>query len=76
MTQRLAPYKRCFDFEIGYLVQSPCRKCTKRDQFPGCEKDCRVIDEIRSLLSQAIPSTRSYSNLEAHAISIESWRGK
>ncbi len=76
MTLKPTPYKRCFDFEIGYLVKSPCRSCPRHDQFPGCEQGCRIIDEIQTVLSQAVSSTRSFSNMEAHALSLESWRGK
>ncbi|QTA90098.1 Uncharacterized protein dnm_061590 [Desulfonema magnum] len=50
-------YKYKFDFEVGTLVKSPCRKCDKRKDFPACTEDCKMLDKIQSVLAE----TRSCS---------------
>jgi hypothetical protein len=47
-----------FDFDIGYLVKSPCRCCDRCDDLPHCAKNCRLIDDIRGRLADAIPCTQ------------------
>jgi hypothetical protein len=47
-----------FDFEIGYLVKSPCRRCDKRDAFPGCDDSCETLDQIHSMLCDSISCTK------------------
>lgn len=48
-----------FDFEIGYLVKSPCKDCGKRSDFPQCADDCMILDGIHTLLAEAVScSTR------------------
>ena len=54
-------YKYRFDFEIGYLVKSPCRECEIRDAFPGCMKDCVVLDRIHEVLSFGISCSKRAS---------------
>lgn len=52
-------YEFKFDFEVGHLVKSPCRKCEKRKKsFPECIDDCDVLDEIHSRLLETISCTR------------------
>ena len=47
-----------FDFETGYLVESPCRCCAQNDQLPHCAPACRMLDRIQGLLADTIPCTR------------------
>jgi len=54
-------YKYRFDFEIGYLIKSPCRECDIRDDFPGCMKDCIVLDRIHEVLSFGISCSKRTS---------------
>lgn len=55
------PLKRDkFDFEIGYLFESPCRQCLYRDCLPECHETCKVIDEIRDLLARGVSCTGPY----------------
>jgi hypothetical protein len=54
-------YKYRFDFEIGYLVKSPCRECEIRDAFPGCMKECVVLDRIHEVLSFGISCSKRAS---------------
>lgn len=50
-------YRYRFDFEVGNLIKSPCRECVRREEFPGCMEECRIIDQIQSILAE----TRSCS---------------
>lgn len=43
-----------FDFELGYLTQSPCLTCTNRDKIPHCQEGCSRLDDIRTLLARGI----------------------
>lgn len=56
------PYKKVlrykFDFEIGYLVKSPCKECETIDRFPDCIDDCDKLNQIHSVLCEAISCTR------------------
>ena len=64
-------YRHCFDFDVGYLVRSPCRDCEARSQFPRCHEDCEVLDRIREVLCGVVSSARGHSSLEAFSISPE-----
>jgi hypothetical protein len=61
-------YKHRFDFDIGYLVKSPCRECSDRYLFPNCMDDCISLDKIRTVLANGISCSRSYSSTESHSI--------
>jgi len=50
--------KHPFDFEVGYLVKSPCKKCNARDIFPKCLDSCEIIKKIHSALSNVIICSR------------------
>ncbi len=47
-----------FDFDLGYLVKSPCRECLKRKKFPGCVDQCSDIHKIQTLLSETISCSK------------------
>ena len=47
-----------FDFEIGYLIKSPCRECQVRMNFPGCADTCITLNRIQAILSEGISSSR------------------
>lgn len=51
---RKKPYNYKFDFEIGYLVKSPCRKCSRRKKFPQCVDECDTLDKIHTLLAETV----------------------
>ena len=65
MTNR---YRHRFDFDIGYLVKSPCRECLDRDFFPGCMDSCLPLDKIRTVLANSVSCSRSYTSMESNAI--------
>lgn len=47
-----------FDFEIGYLIKSPCRECEGRPDFPECADTCVTLGRIQAILSEGISSAR------------------
>jgi len=53
-------YNYKFDFEIGYLVRSPCKECDDRKNFPECIDECNMLDEIHTALSEVVSCTRNY----------------
>ena len=52
------PFRYKYDFEIGYLVKSPCKKCDQKKTFPKCAHKCILLDKIHTTLSEAISCTR------------------
>ena len=56
MTKKVFKYK--YDFEIGYLVKSPCKKCIRKKAFPRCSAECERLDKIHTVLSEAVSCTR------------------
>lgn len=60
-----------FDFDIGYLVKSPCRECPCRGEIPACVDACKLIDRVQRLLAAGISSTRNASGPEDHALNLE-----
>ena len=61
-------YRHRFDFDVGYLVKSPCRDCADRYRFPDCMDNCLSLDKIRTVLANSISCSRSYPSAESHAI--------
>jgi hypothetical protein len=49
-----------FDFEIGYLMKSPCRECPDQNNLPKCADVCVILDDIRTILSRGISCTGKY----------------
>lgn len=49
-----------FDFEVGYLIKSPCRECQSDSRLPGCADDCVVLEKIQTILAESISCTRRY----------------
>jgi len=54
------PIKRdVFDFELGYLTQSPCLDCEFKKELPKCHGDCQILDKIQTRLAKGISSQSS-----------------
>jgi len=51
-------FKYRFDFDIGYLVRSPCKGCEERDQVPRCIESCEILDRIHAAMSEGISCSR------------------
>lgn len=45
-----------FDFEIGYLIKSPCLNCENKSLLPHCHSDCLILDKIQTMLARGISS--------------------
>lgn len=43
-----------FDFEIGYLIKSPCRECIHRERLPLCIESCQTLAGIHEKLARVI----------------------
>ncbi|MCW7755317.1 hypothetical protein OOT00_15140 [Desulfobotulus sp. H1] len=53
-----------FDFEVGYLTQSPCLTCIYRETFPSCFHGCLVLDAVQTRLAEGIELGRCEENGE------------
>jgi hypothetical protein len=51
-------FKFKYDFEIGYFVKSPCKKCVLKKTLPKCADRCDLLDKIHTVLSEAVSCTR------------------
>ena len=67
MDQRLSE-RHSFDFDIGYLVKSPCRDCGSREDLPNCVEDCEILDQIQTVLADSIPSEKSISPVDTYDV--------
>jgi hypothetical protein len=55
---RYIRFRSRFDFEVGYLVKSPCKGCPHQPEFPACREGCRSIDRIQEILAESISCQR------------------
>ena len=60
-----------FDFDIGYLVKSPCRDCMTSDNLPNCIQGCDILDKIQTVLADSIPSEASFSPTETYVVAAD-----
>jgi len=51
-------FKFKYDFEIGYLIKSPCKKCIYQKIFPKCSDQCQMLDKIHTVLAESVSCTR------------------
>jgi len=61
-------YRHRFDFDIGYLVESPCKGCVDRHHFPGCMDGCIPLDKIHTVLANSISCSQTHRTMESNAI--------
>ncbi|WP_027359619.1 hypothetical protein [Desulforegula conservatrix] len=47
-----------FDFEIGYLRQSPCISCDRKEDLPGCSGFCEMIIRLQETLAAGISCSK------------------
>ena len=47
-----------FDFDVGYLIKSPCKQCDTLEYFPGCSATCDLLDQIHAILSEAVSCSK------------------
>lgn len=58
-----------FDFDIGNLTESPCRRCPNRNQLPRCTASCQTLGRVQTLLSCSVSSMVSHAPEEAFTVS-------
>ena len=58
-----------FDFEIGTLLESPCRCCEMRTLLPTCAQGCEILARIQTTLAGGISSGHSVSPVEDYCLS-------
>ncbi len=56
--QKTLSYTCKFDFEVGYLVRSPCRTCAEIGRLPACSRSCTQLERVQTLLADSISCTR------------------
>ena len=56
--QKTLSYTCKFDFEVGYLVRSPCRACEQVSKLPICSRSCSQLARVQTLLADSISCTR------------------
>lgn len=59
-----------FDFDIGNLSESPCRRCLNRHLLPACAATCQVLSRVQTLLACSVSSVVSSSPEEDFTVSI------
>jgi len=62
---------KSFDFDIGYLVKSPCKGCRGHVRFPECMEGCELLERVQSALSDSISSVHSFSAAESFSVPVE-----
>jgi hypothetical protein len=60
-----------FDYDLGYLVKSPCRDCSTYKLFPACMDRCALLDRVQSVLSDSLSSVHNFSAAEAYSLPLE-----
>jgi len=57
-----------FDFDVGTLMESPCRSCPMRKILPQCAAGCEVLSQIQTILAAGVSSNISVSTVESYSI--------
>ncbi len=60
-----------FDYDIGYLVKSPCRDCGTYGLFPECMDRCTTLDRVQNALCDSLSSAHNYSAVESYCLPLE-----
>ena len=56
--QKTLSYTCKFDFEVGYLVRSPCRACEQVNKLPTCSRSCLQLARVQTLQADSISCAR------------------
>ena len=57
-----------FDFNIGNLVQSPCRNCPNRFRLPDCRKECKLLSRVQNILANQIVTAYTVDHGDTYSI--------
>jgi hypothetical protein len=60
-----------FDFNVGYLVKSPCKGCATRGSFPECMDECEILEQIQVALSDSISCANNFSPAETFDVPMQ-----
>ena len=60
-----------FDYDMGYLVKSPCRNCGTYDRFPDCMDRCVLLDRVQNALSDSLSSVHNFSAAESYCLPLD-----
>ena len=66
MMQLAKAVEQQFDFEVGYLVKSPCRDCLRREEMPRCTERCITLDRVQRILCEATSCSRDDCSSEGY----------
>lgn len=59
-----------FDFDIGTLLESPCRTCEMRSMLPYCQENCKLLAGIQTILADSINSGQSVLPVESYSVMV------
>jgi hypothetical protein len=58
----------CFDFELGELRESPCRRCEFGNLLPDCIQNCDTIRRAQKLMAGGVCSTAAVSTGDVYRV--------
>ena len=59
-----------FDFDIGHIIQSPCKTCDRSNQLPNCSENCKMIGKIQAILAGKISCSNEIPEKEPYTVVI------
>ena len=59
-----------FDFDLGTLLESPCRTCETRSMLPYCQENCKLLAGIQTILADSINSGQSVLPVESYSVMV------
>lgn len=68
--------RKQFDFDNGYLIQSPCKHCHQRAILPKCRHRCHILDMVQRHLALGVDTSFSNADVEPYAILLDEGRVK
>jgi hypothetical protein len=61
--------KNTFDFDVGYIKESPCKTCGQRNRLPDCSKNCKQLAKIQEILTGKISCSNDILETEPYTFS-------
>ena len=68
MSKKILSGKK-FDFDIGYIKESPCKTCDQRYRLPDCLENCKKLGQIQAILAGKISCSNTVSETEPYTLS-------
>jgi len=59
-----------FDFDIGHIIQSPCKTCDRRKRLPDCSKSCKMLGRIQAILAGKISCSNDIPEIEPYTLAL------